>query len=68
MGGVPHIDTGIDWIDIFLVGMLFTEVWAKYLETSHIDRPTVLLAVVVMFFGVFGGKFIAWKEARNLDR
>lgn len=61
-GGVPHIHIGIDWVDIFLGAMLFTEVWAKYVETGHIKRPSILLGVVMIFFGVFGGKFIAWKN------
>jgi hypothetical protein len=61
-GGVPHLHLGIDWVDIFLGAMLFTEVWAKYVETGHIKRPTVLLGFVMLFFGVFGGKFIAWKR------
>jgi len=61
-GGVPHLHLGIDWVDIFLGAMLFTEVWAKYIETGHIKRPSILLGVVMIFFGVFGGKFIAWKN------
>lgn len=59
---VPHLHTGIDWIDIFLGGMLFTEAWAKYLDHGHLARPTVVLGVVMIIFGVFGGKFIAWKN------
>jgi len=66
-GGVPHLHVGIDWTDIFLGAMLFTEAWAKYLENGHIQRPTILLAVVMLFLGVFGGKFIAWKH-RDTDK
>jgi hypothetical protein len=66
-GGVPHVHTGIDWVDILLGAMLFTEVWAKYMETDQIARPTMLLGFVMVFFGVFGGKFIAWKQARSDD-
>ena len=61
-GTAPHIHTGIDWVDIFLGCMLFTEVWSVYLETGHLARPTILLGVVMMILGVFGGKFIAWKQ------
>jgi hypothetical protein len=61
-GGVPHLHVGIDWVDMFLGGMLFTEVWAKYAENGHIARPTILLAFVMIFFGLFGGKFIKWKR------
>lgn len=64
-GGVPHVHTGIDWVDILLGAMLFTEVWAKYMENGHIARPTLLLGVVMIFFGLFGGKFIAWKQQRG---
>jgi len=59
---VPHLHTGIDWIDIFLGGMLFTEAWAKYIDHGHISGPSILLGIVMLFFGFFGGKFIAWKH------
>ncbi len=61
-GGVPHVHLGIDWVDIFLGAMLFTEVWAEYVETGHLKRPTILLGIVMLFFGLFGGRFIAWKN------
>lgn len=58
----PHLHVGIDWIDIFLGGMLFTEAWAKYLDHGHIARPTVLLGIVMIIYGIWGGKYIAWKS------
>ena len=61
-GGVPHVHLGIDWVDIFLGAMLFTAVWAEYVETGHLKRPTILLGIVMLFFGLFGGRFIAWKN------
>jgi hypothetical protein len=64
-GGVPHVHTGIDWVDILLGAMLFTEAWAKYMETAHLARPTIVLGIVMIVFGLFGGKFIAWKQARS---
>jgi len=64
-GTVPHVHTGIDWVDIFLGAMLFTEVWSRYVETGHIARPTILLGFVMLFFGVFGGRFILWKQGRD---
>jgi hypothetical protein len=59
---VPHIHMGIDWVDIFLGGMLFTEAWAKYLDHGHVARPTVLLGIVMIVYGIWGGKYIAWKN------
>jgi hypothetical protein len=64
-GAVPHLHTGIDWVDIFLGVMVFTEAWAKYVETGHIARPTILLGVVMVVLGVFGGKFLRWKQGRG---
>lgn len=61
-GTVPHLHLGIDWVDMFLGGMLFTEVWSRYVDTGHITRPTILLGFVMIFFGLFGGRFIAWKH------
>lgn len=58
----PHVHTGIDWIDVFLGAMLFTEAWAKYVERGHLPRPTIALGIVMLFLGIFGGKFIAWKN------
>lgn len=64
-GTAPHIHMGIDWVDMFLGAMLFTEVWSRYVETGHIARPTILLGFVMIFFGLFGGKFIAWKHRND---
>ena len=54
---------------LFIIGllgaMLFTEAWAKYMETAHLARPTIVLGIVMIVFGLFGGKFIAWKQARS---
>ena len=61
---VPHVHLGIDWIDIFLGGMCFTEAWAKYLDHGHLARPTILLGITMIAFGLFGGKLIAWKQRR----
>ena len=60
----PHLHTGIDWIDIFLGALCFTEAWAKYMENGHIARPTLVLGVVMILFGLFGGKYLAWRRER----
>lgn len=62
---VPHRHLGIDWVDIFLGTMLFTEAWAKYHENGHIKRPTIVLGVVMIILGLFGGKLVAWKARRS---
>jgi hypothetical protein len=64
-GRLPHLHLGIDWLDIFLAGMLFVEVWTRYHDVGRIPRPTLLLAVIMLIVGVYGGRFAAWKRARR---
>jgi hypothetical protein len=64
-GGVPHLHTGIDWTDIFLGLMLFTEVAAKYPVKHKIWSPTFLLAVTMIALGLFGGKLAKWRAEKN---
>lgn len=66
-GTVPHVHTGIDWIDIFLGAMLFTEVWSRYVDTGHIARPTILLGIVMILLGLFGSHIIRWKQGRSSE-
>jgi hypothetical protein len=65
-GGVPHPHYGIDWVDIFLGLMLFTEAWAKYQHNGHISRPTLLLAVVMIALGLFFGKLVKYRDEKAL--
>lgn len=66
-GGLPHAHHGIDWVDIFLGGMVFTEVWAKYMETGHITRPSILLGVVMILLGLFHGKIAHWRDGKSAN-
>lgn len=52
----PHFHVGIDWIDIFLGLMLFTEVAAKYPEHHKLWRPATLLGMTMIVLGIFGGR------------
>ena len=65
-GTAPHLHTGIDWADIFLGLMLFTEAAAKYPVSHKIWSPTFLLAVVMIVLGLFGGKIAQWKINKGL--
>lgn len=67
-GGVPHLHTGIDWTDIFLGLMLFTEAAAKYPVNHKIWSPTFLLACVMIVLGLWGGKLAEWKIKKGLKR
>lgn len=64
-GTAPHLHTGIDWADIFLGLMLFTEAAAKYPVSHKIWSPTLLLAITMMVLGVFGGKIAEWKAGKR---
>jgi len=52
----PHLHFGIDWADIFLGLMLFTEVASRYPETHKWWRPATLLGMALIFLGFFGGR------------
>lgn len=65
---LPHHTHRIDWVDVFLSGMLATEVVVHYHETGHIQRPTVLLAVVMLVFGLMHARLMARAIARRSMR
>lgn len=67
-GTAPHLHLGIDWADIFLGLMLFTEVAAKYPVSHKIWSPTFLLASVMIVLGLWGGKIAEWKMKKGLKR
>ena len=66
-GRAPHLHFGIDWTDIFLGAMLFTEVAAKYPESHRLWRPATLLGIAMIVLGVWGGQIAKWK-AEKLGR
>jgi hypothetical protein len=61
----PHLHFGIDWADIFLGAMLFTEVAAKYPQSHRLWRPATLLGIVMIVLGVYGGKIAKSKAERR---
>lgn len=56
---------GVDWIDICIGLMLGVEAYAKYHETHHVPRPTVLLAVAMLAVGLLHGRIAAWGSKRR---
>ena len=50
---------GVDWIDLFLSGMLATEALAHWHETGHLRRPTLLLAITMLGLGLLHGRITA---------
>jgi hypothetical protein len=63
-----HTHHGVDWIDISIGLMLFVEAYAKYHETHHIPRPTLLLGAVMIGIGMLHGKLLAWGSRRRMLR
>lgn len=64
-GGVPHPHYGIDWVDIFLGLMLFTEVASHYPERHKIWSPHFLLGIVMIVLGLWGGRLVQWRTERR---
>jgi hypothetical protein len=50
----------VDWIDLFLGLMLVIEAWSHWHETGHVQRPTLLLAVVMVALGLNHGRLKAF--------
>ena len=62
---LPHIHHGgVDWMDIFAAGVLFAEVAEHWHLKHHIQRPTVLTAIVVLTVGLFHGRIARRAERR----
>jgi hypothetical protein len=66
----PHADHddahhGVDWIDIFIGVMLSVEAYAKYHATSHIPRPTILLALTMFIVGLTHRRIAAWGDRKR---
>ena len=54
-----HVHHGVDWIDVFTAGVLFTEAAERYHHTHHIARPTILLAAVLLTIGLLHGRIVS---------
>lgn len=64
-GRAPHLHFGIDWTDIFLGLMLFTEVAARYPTRHKIWSPAAMLGVVMILLGFFGGRLAKRRAERH---
>jgi hypothetical protein len=60
-----HAHHGVDWIDIFTAGVLFTEVAERYHHTHHLARPTLLLASVLLVVGILHARFRTFGARRR---
>ena len=60
-----HAHHGIDWIDIFIGVMLSVEAYAKYFADGRIPRPTIVLAVTMITFGLMHGRIAAWGNRKR---
>lgn len=67
-GRAPHLHFGIDWADIFLGLMLFTEVASRYPVRHKIWSPQMLLGIVMIMLGIFGGRLAQKKIERRRAR
>jgi hypothetical protein len=67
-GRAPHLHLGIDWADIFLGLMLFTEVASRYPVRHKIWSPPFLLGIVMIFLGLYGGKMAQRRIERRRAR
>ncbi|HEX8027777.1 MAG TPA: hypothetical protein VF491_04910 [Vicinamibacterales bacterium] len=56
---------GVDWIDICLGAMLSVEAYAKFHATSHLPRPTLLLAATMLILGLTHGRLAALGDRRR---
>jgi hypothetical protein len=58
----------VDWVDLGLAALLFTEVGVHYFDTGHWARPTILLAVVTLAIGLSHGRLTAYAAKRRALR
>jgi hypothetical protein len=61
-GEIPHLHTGIDWTDVFLGLMLYTEVAAKYPVYHKVWSPTFLLGTVMIALGFWTEHIVNFKK------
>jgi hypothetical protein len=61
-GEIPHLHTGIDWTDVFLGLMLYTEVAAKYTVYHRIWSPSFLLGTVMIVLGFWTEHIVSFKK------
>jgi hypothetical protein len=67
-GGHGRHAHGVDWVEIFLAGMLTAEVLRHWHETAHWKRPTILLALLTLGMGLMHGRIADWSTRRRALR
>jgi hypothetical protein len=60
-----HAHHGPDWIDIFIGAMLAVEAYAKFHDSGHWPRPTLLLSAAMFTIGALHGKLAAFGDYRR---
>ncbi len=61
----PHLHHGgVDWIDVFIAGVLFAEAAERWHLKHHIPRPTLLTAIVLLTIGLLHGRIARRAERR----
>lgn len=64
----PHHAHGIDWIDVFVAGVLAVEALERWHADHHIARPTILLALVMLAIGLLHGRIATFGGRRRALR
>jgi hypothetical protein len=59
---------GIDWIDIFVAGVLAAEALERWHTHHRIPRPTILLILVTLTVGVAHGRIASFGDRRRALR
>jgi hypothetical protein len=59
---------GIDWIDVFIAGVLAAEALERWHADHHVARPTILLAVVMLGLGLAHGRILAFGDRKRAMR
>jgi hypothetical protein len=59
---------GIDWIDIFVAGVLAAEALERWHTHHRIPRPTILLIVVTLTVGLAHGRIASFGDRRRALR
>lgn len=60
-----HQGHGVDWTDIWVAGVLFTEAAETWHVRHHIAGPVILTGVVTLGLGLFHGRMAARVERRR---
>jgi hypothetical protein len=56
---------GVDWIDVFVAGVLGAEALERWHTHHHIARPTILLAITVLTLGIAHRRIAAFAQRKR---